>query len=161
MSARNTLARAAAAGLSALALLAAAGCGDDSGLPQRYAVRGKVTYKGEPVPSGTVIFEPADAQAGRVAQGPIQDGSYSLSTAGEGGDGALPGDYKVAIISKTVDMSKVEANRGGGAGRQDDVIKAEKSAKRLIPKKYEQSANSELKAKVEPKSNTIDFDLTD
>lgn len=143
------------------AVLTVAGCGDNSGLPQRYPVSGTVLYKGEPLASGTIVFEPNDLTTGRVASGTITDGSYELSTSGEGPDGALAGDYKVVVISKVVDMSDVEANRQGGAGRQEDVAKAESTAERNIPKKYEQSATSGLTAKVEPKSNTIDFTLTD
>src|SRR6266446_4264396 len=105
--------------LAALSLVTIVACsGDESGLPQRYPVSGKVTYKGEPVRIGTVVFEPADIGNGRVASGNIEDGRYQLSTAGSG-DGALAGDYNVAIISKKIDMSTVEANRQGGAGRQD------------------------------------------
>ena len=141
--------------------LLAIGCGDSSGLPSRYAVSGDVTYNNEPVPQGTIVFIPPNTETGHVAQGTIEDGHYVLSTTGDGGDGALPGDYKVIIMAKKVDMSGVEANRGGGAGRQDDVFKAEKAAERLIPQKYEQAETSGLNAKVEEKSNDIDFTLTD
>jgi len=145
----------------AAAVLATAGCGDDSGLPQRYPVSGTVLYKGEPLPSGTIVFEPANLDTGRVASGTIENGSYDLSTSGDGPDGAMAGDYKVVVISKVVDNSGVVANQQGGAGRQEDVARAEASAERKIPKKYEQSATSGLSAKVEAQSNTIDFTLTD
>lgn len=139
----------------------AAGCGDSTGLPQRYPVSGKVTYNGEPVKSGTIVFEPNDMSTGKIANGTIEDGYYKLSTSGDGPDGALPGDYKIAIISKVVDNSLVEANRQGGAGRQDDVFKAEKKAEFKVPKKYARSDTSALTAKVEAKSNSFDFGLTD
>jgi len=144
-----------------LGLLVVAGCGDDTGLPRRYAVSGKVNYKGQPVEKGNIIFEPNDLATGKFATGTIENGYYTLSTSGDHKDGALPGNYKVAIVSKLVDMSQVEANRQGGSGRQDDVYKAEKKAKSLIPKKYERSDTSGLIAKVEEKSNTVNFDLTD
>jgi len=156
------LGRAAVTTLVGLGLLAVAGCGgDDSGIARRYSVSGKVIYKGAPVEKGTIVFEPTDFTKSKVASGTIENGYYTLSTTGESKDGALPGDYKVCIISKVVDMSGVEANRNGGAGRQDDVYKAEQKAQRLIPKKYEQSATSGLTAKVEEKSNSKDFELTD
>jgi len=156
------LGRAAVAGLVGLGLLAVAGCGgDESGIARRYSVSGKVTYKGTPVEKGTIVFEPSDFAKGKVASGTIENGPYTLSTTGDSKDRALPGDYKVVIISRVVDMSKVEANRGGGAGRQDDVFKAEKKAQRLIPKKYERSDTSGLSAKVEERSLSKDFDLTD
>jgi major membrane immunogen (membrane-anchored lipoprotein) len=144
-----------------LGLLLVVGCGDSTGLPKRYPVSGKVTYNGEPVKSGTIVFEPSDISSGRFGNGTIEDGYYKLSTSGEGPDGALPGDYKIIIISKSVDMAQVEANRKGGAGRQDDVFKAEKKAKSNVPQKYARSDTSGLTAKVEEKSNTFDFTLTD
>jgi len=161
VSRQQGLGRGAVAALVGLGLLAVAGCGDDSGIARRYAVSGKVSYKGQPVEKGTIVFEPSDFAKGRIASAPIENGYYTLSTTGSSKDGALPGDYKVCVISKSVDMTKVEANRNGGAGRQDDVYKAEKAAKSLIPKKYERSDTSGLTAKVEQKSNTINFDLTD
>jgi hypothetical protein len=58
------------------------------------------------------------------------------------------------------DMSKAKENAAkGGSFRQDDVAKAYAKAKSAIPKKYENPDN--LKAKVEARSNTINFDLTD
>jgi hypothetical protein len=143
----------------ALGLLAIVGCGGD-GLPKRYQVSGKVTYKGAPVPKGTITFMPDDPAKGRAAYGEIMDGAYQLSTGGKN-DGAMPGSYKIRIIAVDQDMSKVLANAGGGGGRQDDVYAAMKSAKRLIPAKYSETSTSGLTATVEEKSNTIDFPLVD
>lgn len=140
--------------------LVALGCGDDTGLPRRYPVSGKVTYKGEPVKEGLISFEPVDAAQGRAATGKIADGYYRLTTAVEN-DGALPGDYRVTIKSQTVDMSEVLAKAGGGAGRQDDIIKAQQKAVNNVPSKYMLADTSKLTAKVEEKSNTKDFELTD
>ena len=42
-------------------VLTAFGCGD--GLKVRYPVYGKVTYKGQPVPTGTVTFAPSTTRA--------------------------------------------------------------------------------------------------
>ncbi len=87
--------------LSAVALLAAAGCGAQQ--PGTYPVRGKVTYPdGTPVTAGMVEFEPS--QKGGVplserynARGRIhEDGSYSLTTFREG-DGAVPGRHRVIV----------------------------------------------------------------
>ena len=57
---RSTVARVSLAFLVSLGLLALVPCGDATGLPKRYPVSGNVTYKGEAVKSGTVVFEPAD-----------------------------------------------------------------------------------------------------
>lgn len=147
--------------LTASALLLASGCGGD-GFGKRYAVSGKVTYKGQPVPKGNIYFVPDDPES-RSAESPIaSDGSYTLSTANPGDeDGAFPGTYKIRVVAIEADYSQVKANAGGGAGRQDDVFKATQSAKQLVPPKYRETSTSGLTAKVEEHSNTINFDLAD
>jgi hypothetical protein len=101
MRSASKIRQAVAVALSASAVVIVIGCGDDgSGLGRRYKVTGKVTYKGELVPHGTVNFiatKPPPPE-GRAATGEIKDGYYSLSTAG-GNDGALPGEYNVAIVA--------------------------------------------------------------
>lgn len=146
----------------AVSLAVVIGCGDDGGLGKRYPVSGKITYQGKPVPLGNIFFVPVKAEAGRAASGAINsEGWYKLSTAG-GEDGAYAGDYKIRIMALESDNTQVLANAPkGGAGKQDDVLKATAAAKKLIPAKYEYEETSELKAKVEEKSNTIDFPLTD
>jgi hypothetical protein len=139
------------------------GCSDDSGLATRYPVSGKVTYKDQPVPNATIIFEPINPPLpqGRVANGVVEKGSYRLTTATPG-DGALPGEYKVIILASDLDVSEL-AKKQGGLLHQGDAEhqKAAKAAKSLLPEKYGQSMNTPLKAKVEARSMTFDFPLTD
>ncbi len=153
--------RAAGVLASTLAIVLS-GCGDD-GLAKRYPVSGKVTYKGEPVAQASISFYPAAGQTGeqRGASGVVKDGYYTLSTLGSD-DGAFPGDYQVSISARMPDMTKAKdkASKIGGLMSQDDVAKAYAKAKSTIPMKYE-SPDAGLKAKVEAKSNTFDFDLTD
>jgi hypothetical protein len=158
---RRLLVRALCACSSAAIAVVIVGCSDD-GLGKRYAVSGKVTYKGEPVADASISFRPVGGEPGseqRGATGVVKDGRYSLSTIG-GDDGAFPGKYDVSISARAPDMSKAEANRlkTGGSARQDDVAAAFKNAKSAIPRKYEAPI---LKATVEAKSNGIDFDLKD
>jgi len=149
--------------LSVSATVVVLGCGsDESGLGRRYKVTGKITYKGAPVPHGTVSFLPTKPPPpeGRAAQGEITDGYYTLSTSGNN-DGALPGDYNVAVIAVDLDLSKaLAANQGkprlGNAAHQEAL----KEAKKLIPTKYGLGETSGLKATVTT-GNTFDFDLTD
>ena len=63
-------------GLVAVVTLAS-GCGRSTG-PERYDVRGAVSFRGEPVPSGTITFEPdlSKANSGPVSVIPIVDGKY-------------------------------------------------------------------------------------
>jgi len=155
--------RVGAAGVlaSGFALLLA-GCGDD-GLGDRYPVSGMVTYKGEPVPSASISFYPVGGSTGeqRGASGTVKDGYYTLSTQGDD-DGAFPGEYQVSITARNPDMSKAKetASKIGGLMSQNDVARAYRKAKSSIPLKYE-SPDAGLRAKVEPGSNTFNFDLVD
>ncbi|MGE3820300.1 MAG: hypothetical protein AB7I30_12840 [Isosphaeraceae bacterium] len=143
----------------ALALFAS-GCGSDSGLPQRYPVSGKVTYKGEPVPKGRIDFVTSDPE-GRSASGEITDGYYKLTTA-DPGDGALPGKYKVTVTSVEVDTSEMEKIAQGGQFHHDKAFfKAQKTAKNLLPPRYKLADTSGLEAEVKEESNTHDFELVD
>ena len=59
------------------------------------SVKGKVTYKGRPLTSGVVRFQPDGY--GRAATGRLQsDGSYTLGTNKEG-DGVIAGEHQVTI----------------------------------------------------------------
>jgi len=152
-----------AVGIAATAAIL--GCGDDSGLATRYKVSGTVKYKGEAVPKGTIVFEPINPPMpqGRVANGTIENGSYSLTTSVTN-DGALPGEYKVIILSSDLDVADLAKKQGqGGMLHQGDAghVQALKAAKNPLPQKYAQSDKTPEKAKVEARSNTIDFNLTD
>ena len=73
-------------------------------LPSLIPVKGKVTYKGQPLTTGTVRFEPDGY--GRMASGKLQsDGTYVLSTLKEA-DGVVAGTHRVFIT----DLDKKLAN---------------------------------------------------
>jgi hypothetical protein len=156
--------RPVAIAFSVAATVVVLGCGDNSGLGRRYKVTGKVTYKGELVPKGTVKFLPTQPPPpdGRGAAGEINNGYYSLSTAGND-DGALPGEYVVAIVSMDLDLSTAKPKDGGAIIRLGDPQHkaALKKAKQLVPTKYGSGETSKLKATVKEESNQFDFDLTD
>lgn len=145
--------------LAGLGLLIVLGCGDD-GIGRRYAVSGTVSYKGKPVDQGTITFEPVDT-AGRVAAGTISAGSYSLTTMSPD-DGALPGKYRVTIMSKDFDAAIASDPRAKNAeDPQKQAHFANKVAKNLVPAKYQLADTSTLTATVEARSNRLDFDLVD
>jgi hypothetical protein len=60
-----------------LACIVVAGCGQ-RGVPPRFQVQGTVTFKGRPVPSGTIRFEPDGSRGnqGPVSVIPIREGHY-------------------------------------------------------------------------------------
>ena len=67
--------------LPTLVLLAAAvaiGCGRPPVGPPRFTVRGQVTYCGEPLPAGEIVFEPDTAAGNRgpAGYGVIIDGRF-------------------------------------------------------------------------------------
>ncbi|MEJ7638585.1 MAG: hypothetical protein WKF75_11580 [Singulisphaera sp.] len=63
--------------------------------PPMGRVSGTVTFQGKPLEKGTVTFISTDSQRPN-ATGTIQAGSYTLQTT-EPGDGAVVGDYKIAV----------------------------------------------------------------
>ncbi len=70
-----------------------AGCGDSG--PVTYRVSGAVTYNGQPVPAGEVVFQP-DASLGNKGPGSvvlIKDGRYET----DDGKGVVGGPYIVRI----------------------------------------------------------------
>jgi hypothetical protein len=121
------------------------GCG--AGGPEKARVSGKVTYKGQPVPKGTVTFV-TTSKDGRNAVGELDpDGNYSLQTEAPG-DGALLGEYNVTIYAHDEPIL-------------DYIPTTPVKPKLLAPTKYEKPETSGLKATVKSGSNTFNFDLTD
>ena len=124
--------------------LTAGGCGGPS-RPPLAKVHGKVTYKGEPLTSGSVIFMPVaamgDAGPTSVAQPAASqikpDGSYELTTDNPG-DGAIVGEHKVAVVS--VDFN---------------------TKRSVIPEKYQAPATTPLSRTVKEGDNAIDIEVTD
>ncbi len=74
------------------------GCGANGAgtMPSLVPVTGKVTFKGQPLTTGTVRFEPDDY--GRPATGKLQsDGTFVLTTLTDG-DGVVAGHHRVSIF---------------------------------------------------------------
>ena len=129
-------------------LLVFVGCSGSGGEDRQATakVHGKVTFNGEPLPTGRIHFVPTGG--GPTASGEIgEDGTYRLSTYGNG-DGAVVGSHKV-MISAERDMSNVLP--------EDPEASQEPS---LIPVKYNSEQSSGLTADVTEGGNEIDFDLT-
>jgi hypothetical protein len=155
---KDMLGLAAACGM---ALFFVPGCGEDEGLDRRYPVHGRVMYRSQPLEIGRITFHPIDtAGPARDATGTIQNGYYTLSTIG-GDDGALPGRYRVAIVAKSAEPSRLQPIVPGGAARHSDVIKATRRAKNLIPAKYTSPRLSPLIREVKAETNRFDLELED
>ena len=137
--------RSTVAAAAGLLIGAISGCSESLELPKTFPVGGRVTYNGEPVPKGTVTFQPDQGQS---AVGEIQsDGSYHLTTFAQG-DGALPGHHRVFIVANTADPTKMPGSSPGWT-----------PPKELVPKKYNSAETSGLEATVSQDRKQINFDL--
>jgi len=132
--------------LAAGLVLGTAGCGSDE-LPVAH-VEGKVSYKGTPLKSGGVMFQPVK---GPVAKGSIEtDGTFVLSTYRQG-DGATIGTHKVRIVCYDVKNQDAAA-----AGAHEGA-----KPRSLIPKKYTRAETSGLQVEVKEENDPFIFDLSD
>src|SRR5262245_57089820 len=89
--------KAAMLGLLALGLVL--GCKDTE--QKRNRVSGKVTFNGQAIPYGEVLFTPDDSKKNSGAQGiaTIRDGQYDTSAAGGKGYGGGPAVIRVTGLS--------------------------------------------------------------
>ena len=129
--------------------------------PQTAPVTGKVTFRGNPLPEGTITFYP---EIGRSATGRIgPDGTYVLTTFDEG-DGALVGKHTVTIeavrfAQRQQPKSLEEEIAMARSGKKEDPAAAK--PQRLVPQKYAEKSTSGLSAEVSSGKNSIDFDLSE
>ena len=124
------------------------GCGGKQ-LPVAPA-EGQVSYRGKPLPFGSVMFQPV---MGPPARGVIQpDGTFQLSTYGSN-DGAVIGQHQVRIacFESQRPSSKAPAAGGGevGVGRS------------LIPPRYSNFGSSGLRVEVKAANEPFMFELVD
>jgi len=162
------------------------GCGDGDDLPSRYPVSGKVTYKGEPIKNGTIMFVPDESKGatGPQAIGTIKnDGTYSLSSQ-DANDGAVVGWHKVGILGLELEplsskeaaatieedpMKYLQAKTQAGlkAASQSTRKKAAqtvtgldgKTFRVVVPEKVGGTETSGITAEVSRGSNTLNFDI--
>jgi hemoglobin len=95
-------------------------------------VKGNVTYKGKPVPGGTITFVPVKDGVAKTITGAIgEDGTYNLSKVPRG-------EYKIQIAPAGKDKPKF-----------------------LLPAKYQSEKTSGLSVNVEAEAETHDIELKD
>jgi hypothetical protein len=124
-----------------LANVLVSGC--DLAIEPMAPVRGKVTYRGVPLHTGTIVFTPDESRgtAGPMARAEIRaEGTYELSTADQ--RGARPGWYRVTIMAMD-----------GAAGGYS-------VPRSLLPDKYRDPELSGLSCHVKSsQENVVDFNL--
>lgn len=119
-----------------------AGCGSSDNGVVRYPVSGKVTWNGQPLPEGDIIFIPAEKSA-RPEGAAIKEGQFELE-----------------LIAGTMRV-EIRASRETGEMTDSAVDPGQKIpvVENYIPTKY--NDNSELKADVSPDGeNQFSFELS-
>jgi hypothetical protein len=155
--------------LLSLFLVVVSGC-NTSATPAR--VSGAITYKGEPVPAGSITFQ-AD-QGGVFTYAISADGMYT-------GTDLPAGDMIVTIETESVNpqaaAGRPKATMPGAGGKKEganpnDYMEKMKAMGKMpdspavgkyvkIPAKYADKAKSGLKVTLKAGSNVNDFPLTD
>ncbi len=83
-----------AVALCCLGLVVLVGCGK-GGDVARYDVSGTVTYDGNPLPAGTILFQPAPGNTGPGGTARIESGKYNTATGGK----SPTGGPHIAVIT--------------------------------------------------------------
>jgi hypothetical protein len=133
-----------------LVMASAGGCAGD-GTP-RHILTGAVTYAGQPVPEGSVLFIPSDGTRGPSIAAKILDGRYRADSLG----GLPAGNYRVQILGYRESGGKATPQKPRvGPGASTDA------PEQYLPEKY--NVRTELKVKVEAdaRSTTQDFNLAE
>jgi len=142
-----------AAVVIAIAPVLAGGCGPKDTRVRRVPVSGTVLYKGEFVADAEVVFDSGGntpAAAGKTGA----TGRFRLTTF-DTNDGAVPGEYKVAV-------RKVQVISKAPKAASDDAAGPPPDEKWLLPAKYGNSATSGFTASVkETGENEFEFKLVE
>ncbi len=131
--------------------LLALGTGCSERGPEFFPVAGRVTYNGEPLPYGTIMFQP---DKGPIAVGELQpDGSYKLISGADQQPGAVSGMHRVSFQPPPkkflVPPEELETRHAPPPVEEQP----------FVPAKFHSPATSGLTAAVKPGSNEINFDL--
>ena len=113
-------------------------------------IKGKVTYKGKPLPGGTVVFQTADGKQRGV--GPIMsDGSYSMKSPF--------GEVQAAVVTRTPTSEDMKGDKRPAVREVHMPANVPPSA--LPPRKYERFDTSGLTFEVKESGQTINIPLAD
>ena len=142
--------------------LAVGGCGWEPHY-EHARVHGKVTYKGKPVPLGSVLFVPVQPPPDgsmHPASGTINpDGTYELQSTAD--PGAILGEHKVVVMA--IDGGQPAAAPDPSKAPEVGPAPAKNAVrfKSLVPEKYSNPESTPLTHKVVPGENSLDIELID
>lgn len=119
------------------------GCGDPQG---RQGLSGKITFRGSPLPQGSIQFESAEADTSAYASGAlIRNGAYEIPEK----SGLPPGSYWVRIGAQSAPF--VPAGGPPGAAALPET-------KELIPAEYNEKTTQVIEV-VAGSENVFDFTI--
>jgi hypothetical protein len=133
-------------GIGAILLLVLAGCGGRGDSPVS-PVSGKVSFRGQPLTQGTIVFTPDSARGTNGA--PVWadlsgDGGYQLKTGNI--EGIASGWYRITVAA--VEPPAMASGQSFTVPRS------------LLPDKYRDPELSGLKCEIKPgRANTVNFNL--
>lgn len=140
------------AALLALGLVVA-GCGGDPNKPELGRVQGTVTFNGQPLTHGSVVFVPVagkGSDTGHIASGMIDErGNFELTTFNTG-DGAVLGQH-IATVESREQNTFVPPK----PGEPINYVLPKSST----PAKYASAESSPLRYTVESGRNTFALEL--
>jgi len=141
--------------LLALVVSVPFGCGPRQ--PKRATVRGRVTFNGEPVPLGDIVFIPGTDEGwdGFYAQGKIQNGEYALDA-----HGPVVGTNKVEIHGYRSRGETVMVPNIAGVKLDEPAEMVAGGLEPYIPPEF--NTATELSIEIQSGFNEgVDFDLED
>ena len=131
-----------------LSIVPLTGCGSsDENLKP---VNGTVKYQGQQLAGATVTFLPIEDTPGFGGSGKTDvDGKFNIIYA-RGGDGLLPGKYKVTVSKRVMP---------DGSAPPDDVDPIESPARETLPPHYSNEATTRITKTVAQEGGLADIDL--
>ena len=134
-----------------------AGCGSSQPMG---TVSGTVSYQGEPIQNGTIVFE---VDGARPATGKIVNGQITDVTTDVKGDGVPVGTAKIAVTATDAPPEAAqETPAATDPGTQVDMSNYMGSgAKSIIPPHFNNPATSGLSFEIAAGDNTVTLDLTE
>lgn len=131
---------------SALLLLVVGGCGGVDDAPAKYTVSGTVSFSGQPVSEGTILFMPEDGN-GRPDGGPIKDGKFEFES--------TKGKKRVEIRASLIG----EVKEGSENAMPSEMGMKTPEVTEMIPEKYNSKSELTQDVTTDAGKNKFEFRL--